>query len=140
MTYQELKAVHAKRINDFPLRFAFSSNQFDDVVKELGPPDTLVSIGGGGILRKTDRAEFDRLFELCESEMETAKKEDAFLEDAIKYELGNHEYSYTGDPSDTIDVLDLDMSDARVKRVFASARIAYLTEQAEWEAANEVTQ
>ena len=126
MTYQELKELHRKRINDFPICFAFSTKQLADVVTELGPKDTLVSIGSGGIIRADDLDKFNELFELSEREMREAKLNDDLLLEAIEYELGNHEYGYTGDPTSTIDALNLDMDDSRIKRIFAQAREAYL--------------
>jgi len=126
MNYQELKAKHAKAINDFPIRFAFSDSQLAKVVEELGPKETLMSIGGGGILRKTDKIAFDQLFIDCEKEMETANKDDDFLINAIEYELGNHEYCITNDPTDTFESLGLDSDCPRVRRLYAIARKSYL--------------
>lgn len=125
-SYYKLKRKHSDRINDFPLRFAFSNKQLKKVIDELGPPETLVSIGGGGYMRKSDRKAFDELWETNEKEMVEAMKDDGFMEEAIRYELSNHEYCITGDPTETIEILDLDMKDERVGRIFEKARRGYL--------------
>ena len=136
-TYAGLRADQRDKINGFPIRFAFSNQQLDEVIKELGPAETLVNIGGGGFLRKSDRQAFDDLFESCEREMAEAMLNDDFLLDAMKYELGNHEYCITFDPSSTIDALGLDMTDERTVRLLNVAKREYLKEYREWEAAQE---
>ena len=69
MTYKELKDRQQAEINAFPFIWAFNEKQLADGMRKLGlNPDTdkdkLCSIGGGGIIRKTDaeamRAMFDR--------------------------------------------------------------------------------
>ena len=60
------------------------------------------------------------------SELEDAFNADTVLIEAIIYELGNHEYSYTYDPTDTIEALDLNMDDERVVKCFQVAKKQYL--------------
>jgi hypothetical protein len=127
MTYEQLTASRKKTISDFPLRFAFSDSQFKEVVAELGPADTLVSIGGGGILRKTDQVAFDKLWDDAQAEMSEAMKDDSFMMSAMVYELGNHEYVYTYDDSDTVECLDLDVNDERTARILAIAKKTVLS-------------
>ena len=54
--YDEIKEKHQKIVDDFPMKFAFSDEQFNQSMKELGlkPDDTdkVVSIGGGGFIKK----------------------------------------------------------------------------------------
>ena len=61
--YDEVKNRHQKRVNDFPLGFAFSNEQFKNMMEKWGltenDTDKIVSIDGGGFLRKTDIEEYN---------------------------------------------------------------------------------
>ena len=61
--YNELREKHQKEVNDFPIGFAFSDKQFEEQMQKLGldPDDTskVISIGGGGFIRKTDLKAFE---------------------------------------------------------------------------------
>ena len=126
-TYQELKTRTGKEIADFPMAFAFSAKQLEEALAKLeATKDEVVSIGSGGIVRKTDSAAFVAMFERHESERIAAFKHDSTLIEAICYELGNHEYSYTGDPSDALDALGITLDDKRTAKCFKFARDKYL--------------
>ena len=45
-TYRELKQRHQKEINDFPIKFAFTPQQLDDGMRELGTSE-IMQIGTG---------------------------------------------------------------------------------------------
>ena len=111
--YLELKQKHQKEINDFPFGFAFSETQFNEMMAKwnLTPEDTdkIYSIGGGGYVRKCDADAMHEMFERHANEIEAARTEnkDDYLYHMFNYELANHEYSYTGDLTDTLDALDL---------------------------------
>ena len=116
--YHELKTKHQKEINDFPFGFAFSEKQFNDMMINkfgLTPEDTdkIYSIGGGGYVRKCDADAMNEMFERHAKERESAIKEnkDDYLYHMFDYELGNHEYTYTYDLTDTLDALGLSMED-----------------------------
>ncbi|MCP4651544.1 MAG: hypothetical protein GY853_15890 [PVC group bacterium] len=132
MTYSELKNMTQKEVDEFPLRFAFNDEQFQELLNDFGiemseVKDKLVSLGyGGGFMRKTDVQSFNDMAIRHEKRLEDAKKDDSFLIDAIEYELGNHEYCITYDETDTVDVLDLDLEDLRVVKCFQIARKNYL--------------
>ena len=112
--YLEMKQRHQKEINDFPFGFAFSETQFNEMMVErfgLTPEDTdkIYSIGNCGYVRKTDADAMHEMFERHAQEREVAIREnkDDYLYHMFNYELANHEYSYTGDLTDTLDALGL---------------------------------
>ena len=77
MKYLELKGKHEQEINKFPMHFAFSNEQFAEVlrkldVKEDEVKDKLLKIDGGGFIRKTDSDAFNDLFKRHRIELEIA--------------------------------------------------------------------
>lgn len=126
MRYLELKQRQRDEFNSFPMAFAFSDKQLAEGLAKLGVTiDEVFSIGGGGMIRKTDSPAFNDMFSRLDAELEEALKDDEFMIDAILYELGNHEYCITRDPSDTMDMLGLDLADERTHRCFVQARNQY---------------
>ena len=123
--YLVLKRKHQAEVDAFPLGFAFSQEGFARVMAEWGltPEDTdqLVRIGGGGVVRKTDADAFVEMMARHAQEMQAAvdadQTGDGFVVQMFNYELGNHEFTYTGDVTDTLSALDLteDMVDADQK-------------------------
>ena len=119
--YDELREIHQKRVNEFPLMFAFNQEQFDNGMKNWGldPSDTdkIYSIGGGGYIRKTDLDAYNKLWEDIRKEhnelIEKDKNGDGYIKDMFISELENHEYSYTRDISSTLDALELTYEDIR---------------------------
>lgn len=113
--YLILKRKQQEEVNNFPMAFAFSNEQFKKGMEELGltehDTDKVYSIGGGGFYRKTDSDAFKEMFSRHEEEMDKAIDSDAtgdgFIFDMFSYELANHEYSYTGEVEPTLDALGL---------------------------------
>lgn len=124
--YVAMKRRHQNEINSFPIAFAFGRQQIAAAMKKLGlePTDTekVVSIhGNGDILRKTDIPAYLEMMKRHRTEMNEAIAADksgrGFIFDMFKYELENHDYSWTQDPEDALDALgityeDLENSDA----------------------------
>lgn len=116
--YKQMKDRHQKQLNDFPIMFAFSNKQFDEGMKKLGlekdQTNMVLDIGNGGFIKKESLEEFDNMFEQQEKELKTAIEADqtgeGFILEMFRYELGNHEYSYTRDLNDTLQALDLSMT------------------------------
>ena len=73
--------------------------------------DKLCSIGGGGIIRKTDaeamRAMFDRHRRELLDAIEADSTGEGFIYDMFYYELANHEYIISGSIAETLDALEL---------------------------------
>ena len=110
MTYRELKQKHQEEINAFPFMFAFNNKQFIEGMAKLGlePGDTdkIYDIGGGGFVRKTDYKALEDLIDRHQREIKEAiaadETGDGFIYDMFYTELANHEYSYTGDPTEAL--------------------------------------
>jgi len=111
--YRVLKEKHQQEVNNFPLMFAFNKKQFAEGMEKLGLKETdtnkILSIGGGGYLKKSDKKSFDDILARHDTERKEAVNNDTdgtgYIFDMFKYELNNHEYCYTGDISDTLDCL-----------------------------------
>ena len=115
--YTELKAKHQAEVDAFPLGFAFNQSQFDEMMKKWGlkPTDIreILSIGGGGYIRRTDADAFKEMMGRHESELEAAMQDYEFAFEAFNYELANHEYCITYDLDDTLDTLGLTMDEIK---------------------------
>jgi len=113
--YLTMKQQHQKEFNEFPFMFAFSNSQFEEGMKklELDPKDTdkIYSIGGGGYIKKTDSDLLDEMTDRHDKEFKNAIAEDLTGEDFIfqmfDYELSNHEFTYTGSITDTLNALGI---------------------------------
>lgn len=117
--YKELKDKQQKKVNDFPMKFAFTKEQFKEGMIELGltenDTDKVFSIANGGFIRRTDSKAFETLFSDIQTELKNEIDRDTigdgFIADMFVYELNNHEYLYNGDLSDTLDALNLTRED-----------------------------
>ena len=115
MKYLELKQKQQKEVNDFPFGFAFSNQQFTEMMEKFGLKETdtdkIYSIGAGGYIRKSDSNAFDEMFKRhrkeIEDEIEKDKKGTGFIYSMFSYELANHEYCITYDLEPTLDALGL---------------------------------
>jgi hypothetical protein len=127
MTYTELKTRQEKEHNNFPFMFAFSNKQFSEGMKKLGllPTDTdkILSIGGGGYIRKTDRIALSNMTKRHHKETEKAMQDDQYLYAMFLYELGNHEYCITYDVTDTLSSLGLTVEDVNASERMTKALI-----------------
>ena len=124
--YTELKSKHQKEVDAFPFGFAFNESQFKEMMEKWGltPDDTdkIYSIGGGGYVRKSDAEAMHKMFERHELERKMARKHgDDYLFEMFNYELANHEYSYTGDLTDTLEALGLTMDEINADPRMADA-------------------
>jgi len=119
-TYTVLKNRHQQEVNAFPMAFAFNQRQFEEGMAKLGlgPDDTdkVYKIGDtGGFYRRSDAARFRELFDRHEREHQEATDGDTtgegYIYEMFLYELANHEYTYTGDLTSTLEALDLTPED-----------------------------
>lgn len=133
--YKELKDKHQKEFNQFPMKFAFSDEQFERGMAELGlKPDQTDMVygfaGTGGFYRRSDAPALHEMLERHARERQEALAADptgdGYIYDMFLYELRNHEYGYTGDAEDTLDALDITWeqleADARLKHGFQKAK------------------
>lgn len=102
-TYRQMQERHQKEMNGFPIAFAYSDQQFNDGMRRLGldpsETDKVVSVFYGAFIRREDRNALMEMFERHSKEERDAfiKNEDDWAYHAFRYELANHEYSYTCD-------------------------------------------
>ena len=119
--YAEMKREHQAEIENFPMFFAFSNEQFDENIKKVGltPEDTdkIASIGRGGFIKKEDKEKFVNMmvrhYEEIEEAVAADKTGEGFIYDMFLYELGNHEYIVTGRFEDTLDALGLTLEEVK---------------------------
>ena len=112
-TYAELKTRQAKELNEFEgIFFAFNNNQFQEGMTKIGLPieDTkqIFALGAGGYIHKDRSEAFHAMFERHAEEKETRRKEEKFLFESLVYELCNHEFCITLDPTNALNALGYD--------------------------------
>lgn len=114
--YVEMKERHQKRVNDLPIKFAFSMQQFREAMESWGltenDTDKIYKMGGtSGFYRREDSKLIFSTLEENQIEMKAAISNDldgsGFIKDMFLYELGNHEYCITYDLEPTLDALGL---------------------------------
>jgi hypothetical protein len=130
--YNEMKNRHQKEVDAFPMGFAFSDEQFKEAKEKLGVKNNseLLSIYGGGFIRKKDREAYKELFTRIYKETEEAMKNPEFAYSAFRYELANHEYVYTRDKIIILNCLGLSIKDLEksemLQKEFKKAESDYL--------------
>ena len=112
--YAELRSRHQKEFNELPLGFAFSNQQFNEMMNAWGLDpekdlDKIYRIPGGGFVQKKDHAHLHEVTRRHKKEMQEAVSADAtgegFIYDMFLYELRNHEFGYTGETEETLEDL-----------------------------------
>lgn len=130
MKYYEFKQQQEKKLNDFPIFFAFSDKQFEEGKEKLQIKDNseLLSIGAGGYIRKSDKEAFKKMFNDSDIARQEFLKDPEQLKDALIYELGNHEFCITYDYDDALEALDLDINTMteEQKEILKQAKNEYL--------------
>ena len=130
--YREYNKECEKKVNNFPMMFAFSKGQFLEVLKKLGvSEDEVMSIGLGGYIRKRDEKAFEDLMNSMELEKITAiKEDDDFVVQMFEYEMGNHEYCINGDDENIAHICGLSINeiiyDERLSKLYKQAKKNYL--------------
>ena len=124
MKYLELKQKQQKEVNDFPFGFAFSNQQFKEMMEKFGlsenDTDKIYSIGAGGYIRKSDADAMHEMFTRHEKERQQAIENDkdssGYIYEMFRYELSNHEYCVTYDIEPTLDALGLTLDKINEKQ------------------------
>jgi len=120
MDYHTLTETHQKQFNTLSQKlgifYAFSNEQFDKGLTTLNLTrdnykDKLSSVGNGGYILKENVKELETFSINQHNELHEAYKDNDFLLKALTYELCNHEYCYTGDSTDALNALGLDLKD-----------------------------
>jgi len=102
-TYQELKTKYSNNINlimeEQKVFWAFSQKQLEEGKEKIGVKDNsqLISIGMGGFCPRANANELSRLMKIEDARYQKELKEaKEAKEQAILYELNNHECFYRG--------------------------------------------
>ena len=110
--YKQLKDAQSAKFNAFPIFFAFDRKQFNEGLQKLNTTETqIIKIGGGGFIRAADLPDFQALLDDMSAELERSLADPNFFYYAVRYELNNHEYSYTYDAGEALRALGLSFSD-----------------------------
>ena len=138
--YAEIKRRQQEEFNAFPMQFAFSDRQFAEGMEKLGlkPSDTdrVFKSPGGGFYRREDSQRLKAMFERFDQELKEAvaadKTGEDFIYEMFLCEMENHEYGYTGDLDETLDVLgytlDEILADGRLSRGLAKTHMEIMGE------------
>jgi hypothetical protein len=129
MNYRELKQKHQEEYNAYFFEngfAAFNPQQFVDGYTKLGLTpgnyaSMLVCIGCGCYVLKIKHGELRELFARQKAERKQCFSNKAVLISAIVSELGNHEFCITGDETETVEALDLDLTDGKTREAMKKA-------------------
>ena len=125
MKYSQLKDAQQSAFNNFEgIIFAFSNKQHEDGLAKLNASKLDIIQGCAGcFILKSSEAALDKLLATSNKKMKEALKDETFLQDALTYELCNHEYCITGNTRDALAALDL-TSEEIPAHVMKASRIA----------------
>lgn len=118
-TYIELRKQQQEEFNAFPVKFAFSKEQFKEMMESWGlkEKDTkkIVSVGGAGFILLSDKKAYVEMIARHSREHQDAIKADStgdgYIKDMFYTELSNHEFGYTAELDDTLEALSLTMDE-----------------------------
>lgn len=130
--YREMERKRQEQINEYLRKyafFAFSKEQFSEGLAKLGlgPDDlgSLVEIPGGGYILADRAPEFVKILNSVKRERETALADpvngEQFAFDMFCATLEDHEYSYTGDVTESLDALGISQEDLNNNPVLLDA-------------------
>ena len=110
--YLKLKEEQQKKIEAFPVFFAFNDKQMEEGLKKLNITiKDIRAIGGGGYIRKKDNVKLNKLMDDNEKEQKKMLNNEKYVYEMFKYELANHEFCYTYDYTDILSALGLTLAD-----------------------------
>jgi hypothetical protein len=117
--YLKHKEKVEKKINDFPMVWAFNEEQLNEGLNKLNATKKDVcSLPHGGIIRKTDKELYLKMWEDINAEEDELKKNPAYVYQMFKYELSNHEYIITYDLEDTLNACGISEDDLNANEMF----------------------
>ena len=128
--YKNFKERQQKEINSLPIYWAFGKKQTKELMEKLNIKDNnelKEKCFGilGGIALKEDKKNIIDTFKRHNEELQEVLKDDDFLQDALEYELGNHEYIVTYDISEALNTLGITYKEYKEnKRINKVAKMA----------------
>lgn len=126
--YIEMTGRHQQEFNEFPMFFAFTDKQFEENMAQLGltPNDTdkIYSLKGtGGFYLRSDGSKLHEMSNRQAKERKDAidadKKGTGFIYDMFRYELVKHDFGFTWDLTETLDILGLSMEDVEKSKALS---------------------
>lgn len=131
--YRSLKRKHQQSLENFEgVFYAFSEKQFKEGLKKLnlseGDENKILKLGVGSFILKEKAVDFEKLILSQKQELKESLKDEKFLLDALRYELSNHEYSYSGDIYPALNALSLRLEDVPRDILSEARRMASLDE------------
>lgn len=130
--YLALKEKHQKEVNEFPMFFAFSQEQFEEGKAKLGVTDNteLVDIGYGGFIRESDKQAYIDMHKRMDAEQKEAMQDEEYCYWMFRYELSNMEYIISQDLDNVLDACSLTadevFSNPVLSKILEKARKDYL--------------
>ena len=125
ITYKQIKKNQevevSELLNKHKIFFAFNENQLLEGMKKAGAKEKseLTSLGGGAIALKTEAKAFlDAMEQLDKKHKKELKDAKQAKEEAILYELKNHECFYTGSIESVVDLFNGVYSKKEILTVF----------------------
>ena len=133
--YLELKNKQQTEFNSFPIKFAFSREQEEKGLEELGlaSANEAIGIGGGGFIRESDKQAFYDMLERLDKEHTQMLENPKYVVDMFKYELANHEYGYTYDLEPTLEACGLTIEEVNNNLILKKGLAAALEEYENYE-------
>lgn len=133
-SYQQQKQRHSKEFGELEgIFWAFDNKQFAEGMEKIGlkvnDTNLIYSIGGGGYILKSKKDDLSALFKRHAEERKNRLKDEQKLIEALAYELNNHEYIITYDPTDALNALGLkkeDIDQNTLKKSFQLAKSGIL--------------
>ena len=126
----EMNRVHQQRVNELPIRWAFSDKQLEEVLEEWNV--TVDDCMGfcGGIIRKADKEMIIKVFDQNASEEKEFRKEKKNLVETFINAMRETEYGYTDDDEEVLRYCGYDWNgyykDDFIKAAFKSAKKKYM--------------
>ena len=133
MKYDEFNSWRQKQVDDMPVKFAFSKEQFDRILETLKPTpeNKLVSLPGGGYCLESDVESIENIFQSIEDKFAELCQNESFLFDGFVYEMGNREYQFVQDDELILDLFNKTTADLktdpRLQQIYKKARKYYLS-------------
>lgn len=103
MTYKEYKKQRQESFNQLPLFVTFHQGKLNSWIEEIKPFKP-ISLGNSSFISSEFLPQLEEHSKKWDSIILEKIQEKDFLKDAFKYEMSNHEYSYTLEPEDTLAV------------------------------------
>ncbi len=131
--YRALKRKHQQSLEHFEgIFYAFSDKQFKEGLEKLnlseGDESKLLKLGVGSFILKEKAGDFEKMILSQGRELKESLKDKKFMLDALRYELSNHEYSYSGDIYPALGALSLRPEDIPSEILREAKRMASLDE------------